>query len=454
MLAVWHCSIGLLRGARGSHFNYMTVFTRPLRLWRSGSLAAVFIATAWALRRWGGYPRCRNDELNWIDIAVALDRDEPWPVSGPAFIHFVRALSGYLDFDYEQTFALMGVAGVVFAIAVLLLVYQVIAAGRMPLVLGCLALSTYFWAPLLEARPQQWGQVLVLCSGLCCWLWLHRRRGGVLLFVLLPILAITHILSHAIALWLCGILVLVAGRSPGHRRIAVLAALGISTAVYFVPGGPYAHMLRDVYDNHARRALDLLPQAGAALVAAALALALLAASLVRLNAWASLLQISWRHERLAIAGMALTLTVALALQAQLLPSQAWQPYGGSVWLFLSAQIGNLLYTVLVLMGLRPLMSGGVQGPIHPLMGRWMTWALVAFGMLCAAAVTVSLWLLDTNWLLRVLNYGVLFAAVPAALGLERANAALGRPVLLGAIGAAGVGTSLLFVWRHPAVYAC
>ena len=50
---------------------------RPRLLGRDSSMALVvalaFAMLAWALRAWGRYPICHNDEVNWIGIAQQLD---------------------------------------------------------------------------------------------------------------------------------------------------------------------------------------------------------------------------------------------------------------------------------------------------------------------------------------------------------------------------------------------
>ena len=64
-----------------------------------GTAAFAFALLAWALRSSGYYPICPNDEANWIGIAHQLDAGVHWPVSGPAFINTVRAISETLQFS-------------------------------------------------------------------------------------------------------------------------------------------------------------------------------------------------------------------------------------------------------------------------------------------------------------------------------------------------------------------
>ena len=66
------------------------------------AVGLAFAALAWAMRTYGGYPTCPNDETNWIEIARQLDTGAHWPVSGPAFIELVRLLSNEINIKHAQ----------------------------------------------------------------------------------------------------------------------------------------------------------------------------------------------------------------------------------------------------------------------------------------------------------------------------------------------------------------
>ena len=138
-----------------------------------------------------------------------------WPVSGPAFIHTVRKLSEQLQFSHAHSISLVGVGGVFVSVLLLLWGYRKLALTGSGGILVGLALSSYFGAPLMESRPQQWGQMLVFLGVICAWLWLHRQ-GGWAFFLIVPCIAVTHILSHAILVFVCGMLVIArfSGKTP------------------------------------------------------------------------------------------------------------------------------------------------------------------------------------------------------------------------------------------------
>ena len=146
-------------------------------LFCSVGVGLIFVAIAFALRFYAGYPICPNDEASWIYIAGQLDRGVHWPVSGPAFIETARELSRQIGGDHARTIPLIGIVGVFVAISSFVWGYRKFNMVSVSQVLIALALSSYFWAPLMEARPQQWGQILVFLGVISGWCWLHRKGG-------------------------------------------------------------------------------------------------------------------------------------------------------------------------------------------------------------------------------------------------------------------------------------
>lgn len=436
--------------------------THPMDWRQMVGLALLFAGAAAFARLALDYPRCQNDELNWVAIAAQLDQGVAWPVSGPAFIAAARTLSQVAQWPQAQAMAVLGVAGVAVAVVLLLFGYRCLGLAAPGRTLLVLTLSSHFWAPLLEARPQQWGQTLVFCGVIGCWLWL-RRQGGVWFFGLLPALAFTHILSHAILLFLCGVLVLVHGgqRQGGASRrhvVVVLALLG-SLAVYALPQGPYAAMLGDVMQMHWRR-VPLIESSLALLASLGLGWTVWWAwrrwgavlPMPMLKGGAEYARRRWRGPGLPVV-VALLLVAGLTMQAAVLPAAAWSPYGGSTALFGLLQLGNVLFAVLVLAGLPRFAAALRPGGLDTSPDALLAWMLLSLGLLSMLALGVSPWLLDTNWLLRLIDYSLPFAAVVAAAGLQRLWASALMP--LGAtLMPLGVAASLVSVLRLPGVVGC
>ncbi|ARU03642.1 hypothetical protein CCO03_02125 [Comamonas serinivorans] len=448
-----------------------------LRHWlNDAGLALALTVLAWALRR-AGYPRCPGDEAAWVQIVQSLDRGEPWPVSGPGYLAAVDAMGELFGQAAAEAIPAWG-TGSVFVLALTLLrIYRQMQPLPPWLALAALALSSHFWAPLLESRPQQWGQVLVLLGSWLCWRWLNGRAGGGAFFAVLAVTALTHLLSHAVLLWVCAALVLVRGgqeQARRQRRLAGLALL-LSVAVYLLPQGPYAAMLHDVWAHHLPRLTPqrLLGGAGLAM-ASTIPLAIVFHRQRRHTSyhdhhlWQTL---ATKPRPCALALVGLT-GAALSGQALLLPPEAWQPYGGSPARFAGLQAGNLALALCFLVGLVVCLQAqrrpgalpadapaGLRGQrstraghLPPLAARFLAICLPALAALAGVLLLASLWLLHTNWLLRLLNYGLLFGAPLMAVGLSQAAQRWPRGFAwpLGAL----VGVSLLATLRPSPILAC
>jgi hypothetical protein len=107
----------------------------------------------------------------------------------------------------------------------------------------------------------------------------------------------------------------------------------------------------------------------------------------------------------------------------------------------------------LLVGAGRWLGGFHHSRIDPGMARFLVCVLAGIALLGLLSVAASWWLLDTNWLLRVLNYGIFFAAVPAALGMEHVSRHWPhwrRGLLLGM----GMAASVLAVVRPPMLLGC
>ena len=243
----------------------------------------------------------------------------------------VQTLGEQLGRPTSEAIGLWGIGSVFGAVLVMLRVYRQLEPLRPWVICTSLAMSTYFLAPLLESRPQQWGQVLVLLGSWLCWRWLHAR-GGWSFFVVLLLTAYLHILSHAVLLAVCiglmlGDVLLGQVRTPARqqRHLVVWLALLLSFGVYLLPAGPYARMLLDIHQHHLAKFSLFVP------IACSLVGMALFPFFYRRQAQHTLLNIKPRLQGLAQRrgpGMLmLTAVVALALAAQAAPLAARVPAG-------------------------------------------------------------------------------------------------------------------------------
>ena len=421
-----------------------------------GTAAFAFALLAWALRSSGYYPICPNDEANWIGIAHQLDAGVHWPVSGPAFINTVRAISETLQFSHTQSVSAIGIGGVFVSMLCLLWGYRKLALAGSSAILAGLALSSYFWAPLFESRPQQWGQILVFLGVILAWLWLHRK-GGWAFFLIVPCIAVTHILSHAILVFVCSVLVIAdfVERNPlTWRHFSLLMLLIASMGIYAWPNGPYAAMLADLEQAQMKNLLQMEPYKLTLPLFAGVSLMWLQRRWHWRPNWTAAVATSLERRRTATGlGLLCMVFTVQGVQAYLLPAEAWQPYEGSMLRFLVFQLGNVLFAIFFVFGIYGLLKGLRTQCFDSNMGRFLIWVLIAFSTLALLSIVASWWLLDTNWFLRILNYGIFFAAIVAALGISSVTQTWPRAATYALLGV-GIVSSILAVIRPPQMLGC
>lgn len=379
----------------------------------------------WLLRQVAGYPPAPSDERNWIAIAHEVSKGVQWPISGPLHFETTQALATWLDSDHATALAALGLAsipGVLLAYAVSFRLMGFSQAWP-PLLLLCT--STYFWAPLLESRPQQWGQALVMLCSTSAWHLLiikplHKPwvAAGVWLgwCALLALTCCVHLLSGAIALAIGVMLALfVTLWRPDHLMRATLGLLATipGVVVLGLPDGPYQAMWLDIFSQHLQFNLPSLwgPAIGAVLMCSAL--------FVAMRTWApkalvtGLQRFEAQPKRSGIAAVAFML-LTLYLQAILLPDEAWVFYQASALNVVARQVGNVLFLTMFAIGAVFVVCDSALRSTHPWPGQAALLGCAA--LLAFAALLASTVLLHTNWMLRIINYGLPFAAPFAAVG--------------------------------------
>lgn len=405
-------------------------YSRSRRLDSAAVVALAVFATlvAWALREWVGYPLNPSDERNWVVVAAEVAKGVKWPVSGALHFAATRALADAGGLSHAQALAALGVFSVPLVLLAYGIAYRLMGFAHALPALLLLSTSTYFWAPLLESRPQQWGQALVMLCAVIAWRNLSgpdtgspgRQMVGWLGWGLLFLLTCgIHLLSGPIAFGISGLLAI--GHFalyPRHWPRVLLWGLaslpGLLVLVW--PTGPYATMLEGLGRNYLTSPtsrLWLLVYLG--LVSAfALALAMRTVG-PKLARWC-LRSIERRPAQWTVF-LGLGIFAFLALQALMLPKDAWVLYRGSVAIFMVKQAGNLFF-------LGALLAGTLHIATRPDLHHAPPWAgqiamLACMAVLAVGALALSTLAQDTNWMLRLINYTLPFAAPLAVLGLAQ-----------------------------------
>lgn len=401
-------------------------------------LALSATLVAWSLRTWGAYPLNPSDERNWIAIAAEVANGVDWPISGPLHFAATQALAGWMGVSHADALATLGVTAIPFVLITYVLSYRLLGISNLWPALLMLSASTYFWAPLLESRPQQWGQALVLLNASIAWrLFSHGRiaNGTALLLAwagwgtLFLLTCWVHLLSGPIAFGLCGVvaagcMALQPKRYPGAALWVLASAPGLFILVW--PAGPYRAMLNGT--GLSEQLLSLTVWWPAAL--AGLCLLLAGIRILGPRFISTCLRSLEKHPKAWMATLCIGVAALLALQALMLPSMAWTSYQGSLLLFASRQVGNLFFFCMLLMGL-------FQVALAPRLRTATPWPgllslLAGMAVLAGLSLALSAVTRDTNWMLRIINYALPIAAPFAGMGWVRWRLAITSKIMVSA----------------------
>lgn len=373
--------------------------------------------------------RCTSDEQQWAVIAEQVANGVDWPISGPLHFALVRAVTLSSGLEPAQALAFVGTLSVPLLLGLMMFAYAQLGIKNPRKLLILLACSTYFLTPLFESRPQQWGQVLVLMGAVFVWRAMLGMSAWWPYALVLILVAGVHILSFAIlaAVSLAVWIVLYALNLTNAQSLAKLALCASPAALIFLKfDGPYATMIHDIRINHLQISFHW-PRVAAGIFALASTVALTLAFLHRFARQLTgfLLSTLENHPVPIWTGVSVLAVSGLVLQAAILPNDAWMPYGNSIVLFFLSQTGNLFFLGVTILGLESTRRAHGCGPDQALL-QAISILLLSVSLIAAASLIASLWMLHTNWFLRVLNYLCLFMAPFAAIGFDKLRMPKGK----------------------------
>ena len=375
------------------------------------------------------FPPCVSDEVRWADISRWIAAGDSQPISGALFFAILQFAVRVTASSPEAVLQAMGIATVPVVLGSLWFGYRLMRLAYPGAVFVVLATSSYFWSPLLESRPQQLGQGLVFLGIVFLWRALEGDHVPTRKFWWgwLGILAFTgwfHILSLGILLALSHLLYLVHGmvaltHPPRHALSRLMLGTGMATALVFWPGGPYSATVYALQHDLFPGPMGMIPVLVGLCALAALVLAA-----------APSIQAHWEahHPRLrhwfqnnpgtSVMGLTGIPLLLLSFQATLLPDEAWLPYGGSLLRFLLLQSGNLFFLGLCVAGVGMAIRGGIV-PTRSVRFPLPEVMVPTLGLLAVLALGTSSLMAHTNWMLRILSYGLPFIApIGAAVLME------------------------------------
>lgn len=425
---------------------------RPLAAWRWAFAACLIYAlvAAGLARFLFGYPWYAQDELYWAQIISARAQGVYYPISGAVFVWLNELIIAAFDWPSHVAISVFGWFSVAPALATTYWVYRRWQGERAVLILITLLSTAYFWAPLIESKPQQWGQPMALLGVFAFFACVRGNLPWWVLAACATALAFVHNLSFAVLAACClwaWLACLALGWSTFAHGMRTLLALLPGVLLIAWPDGPYSVTVKAVWIDHIHNHFAVMMIVGTGAVAA-LAFALVARKLVSGLRDTSEGPREWLAQLLSLRALALfglLIAICLGFQALLLPDTYWQMYGNSLLRFLFAQSGNLLFLLVSLSGTWLAMRHALQGTLPRALQEALV-MLAGCALMGLAGLGVTVWMLDNNWFLRIASYTALFAAPLAAYGLGDSVSALSKRWWLALIVAAILSSLLAIRW--------
>jgi hypothetical protein len=420
-------------------------------------LAPIALAVGIIVRWLWGFPVCKaEDEFIWAYIFQLRSAGGNPPISGPLFAFLVENLASITGAPYSSALALIGTS--ILPIVAVMMIWSYAQLKSINIMHTALALSstTYFWGPFLLSRPQQIGQVCFLIGNVLTWLHLTGRKSWRVLTLFFVFTSLVHILSFALlsaSALLTGLIAVRIGKSSTVAVKQLVLPITIGISVILLPGGPYASLIQDIYDQHIR----ISSSTGFILLASTLILAglvwFLRNKLILLSRLtrSKIVKVLNDSPKIWILAISISVGLVLVAQAAMLTEENWMPYGNSLPLFLFSQLGNVFYYILTILGLLTIRQLYMRGQSNELLLAFGIFSLVSV-ILAAVALLLSPFLWNTNWMLRVLNYCVLVFAPIAAMGVMRPRETM--PSTLTVLAGISMMVSVLSATRVGFIFNC
>ena len=369
-------------------------------------------------------PRCVNDEVRYTEIVDAKVRGVVLPISGPGYVWLVSKVSSTANVATPQAVALVGWLGAALLLGTLACVLRNTVPPLALPAIAAIMCTSYFWAGISESRPQLFGYSALLMAS---WLLSQLARSDATnprvtlgLLALSALTAMFHILTFFMFGCLCAATLVaiqmkrnVVARTRISRTLVTTVTVG--AAIILFPGGPYSAMISDIVTAHLINPMLILGVCVGAVTIGSMPL-----GLVRRGGWAHAERLTTQCSSLNSDRAAMLIAAAavalFSVQAALLPNEYWLVYNRSLLRFVASQWGNIMYAVLFLLGARTCFNLIRDGKLDQGMIVFLAATLV-MALVSAAFLVISLGLLNTNWMLRAVDYAVMFGGPVAAYGV-------------------------------------
>jgi len=408
-------------------------------------LLAVGVLISYTARFVFQYPYyCPTDETTYLRIINILLSGEPWPVSGPGFVDLNLLLGSFFGLGINDASLLIGfIVSSIYPLTIFIL-YRILLKDDMAALFAVLSLimSSYFLAPMLESRPQQIGCLLLTVTVFLLVKKDLDRNKIVLTGAFILITLYYHLLSFLILIGILS-LYLYTEKKPLFKNnklifLVLMTFVGIILATIL---GLYEVMLQDILKNQ----LNNWP-----LFLSFLLLIFFLAILLRTpvlyvsdNVISCFESISYRAKVSVVFSL---FTMAGFIQLLYLPEGSLSSFKDSSVNFFTLEFGNAVFGILFVFGFC-LRKGEIFSSLEIM--RKLSFLILIMGFF---SLVMSFYMLNSNWMIRMINYWIIFAAPFAAVIFQRVHQCsklISIPLMLCCL-----SMSMLHAIQHPVFMSC
>ncbi|MGA1792612.1 MAG: hypothetical protein ACMUHM_01545 [Thermoplasmatota archaeon] len=354
-----------------------------------------------------------SDEALYVDLAADVTAGQDAPTSGPGFLYAVLLVCSMTGWPVENIIAISGLLlGSAYPL-IIYLIYRKHMASREEAVFSLIFIfsTSYLLWPMIEARPQQAGMLLVLVGGLLYHLYLDKGKHMAPVILICLFTFFWHVLSFLILMGLIFLLWWFAFLEDrtNIRKIVwpfIISIFGLF--IFIAPIPLYSGMYGGIRYTLDHSSLSIIRNRyflTAFIVVSLPVLVLLTRYLKKIDIVDRLKRTGVKYSKILMIIFISILILGLCLQFYLNREIHIEKYRGSFLLFLILQSGNFFFGAMFMIGFfRSMGNNNFQDPYFRSVIMLM---LIGIGSL---VISIFLPIHFNNWAIRMINYWTLFAA--------------------------------------------
>jgi hypothetical protein len=359
-----------------------------------------------------------GDEKAYAKIIEIYQKDSSHPISGPGYIDIITSISRLTSLTFQEASLYLSILISAAGLLIIYFMYKKQTKDELFSALSIILLITtsYFIYPLIEARPQQLGIILVFFGSLLFNNCIQSRnaKSKILFSIVFLFTFYYHILSFVILSAIVFFLFFweKLNKKAAFKDIIIPSILFIICSfLYFLPGSPYERNKQDIINTSIGLWSNITLKNSAIIALATLSLIIII--FLFLKYLSGFEKEKVKKIKFFLLSFVISI-LALAIQFYLNYKEYLYFYKGSIAYFLFFQVSNIIFGVFYLLGVKDILDNSKKQDIF-FKGSII---LLIIGII----IILPSVFLDSrlnNILIRILNYLTLFAAPIAAISLRK-----------------------------------